>query len=150
MLAPERGMSPFQRIALVGALFAGLVGGLFLTNALLGDATAAAVSPAVAATLDPASPAVATMTETSPPEPIAGAEDAVAPELDADAAGDEAVVGGGAVTPAREAPAPAAAPVVQSKPERPHPARSQNRPRPRREIDPAPAETQPEDLYDTR
>ena len=149
-------MSMLQRIALVGALFVGLIGGIAVTGYLMEDSgdKARAATVTTPGTAEGPAPASATTNESKPPEPVAGGDVAIEPELDPSTD-----------TPSTEAPAAAPlelpevieelnkAPTAKQKPDRPHPARTNLRPRPRRPVtepDSIPETSSQEDLYDTR
>jgi hypothetical protein len=116
----ERGLSSIQHIALVGALFAGLLVGLFAADHLLDDVVAGAAS--------------------SPQVP---ASHAVSPELHTDATDSSEPSGPAAESAAASREQPVPTPAVVQKPKRPHPARTQLRPRPRRPTPPHALPEQP-------
>jgi serine/threonine-protein kinase len=131
---PDRRMSVPQRIAMVLALFIGVAGGVAGAGYALSDEeNTGAVSPAVGASVDPLTDmrVAETAHEVTPPEPLEDEPTDAVDVLENDVAA--------------EPPPP---------PARPHPARSQIRPRPRRQVPLAPppaANTDSEDdLYDTR
>ncbi len=155
---PERGMSMLQRIGLVAALFVGLIGGIAVTGYLMDDSDDRARAATVNAPgpTEVTAPAAGTTNEAKPPEPVAGGDVAVEPELDPTAEAP-------AAAPAADEPVPLElpevidelnkAPTAKQKPDRPHPARTNQRPRPRRPVtepDSIPETSSQEDLYDTR